>query len=215
MTIKLGYARVSTVGQNTDNQIDRLKEAGCAEVFEETMSGTRNARSSTFRSLFDRVKQLREEGKEVEVVVTKLDRFSRTTRDLIDAVMELAELGASFRALDNSLSYDPSNPSSKLIFHVLSALAEFERELILSRTAEGAKAAKERGVKFGAPPKLKQADVARIKELHATGIYTTNQIARRSGVSRSTIHRVLGLYGAKPYVTREERDEANRKAVKK
>lgn len=215
MTIKLGYARVSTTGQNTDNQVERLKEVGCSEIFQETMSGTRNARSSTFRSLFDRVKQLREAGEDVEVDVTKLDRFSRSLKDLIDGVMELAELGASFRALDNSLSYEPNNPASKLMLHVFGALAEFERELILSRTSEGTKAAKERGVKFGAPPKLKQADVDRIKELHATGIYTTNQIARREGVSRSTIHRVLGLYGAKPYVTREERDAANRKAAKK
>jgi len=215
MTIVLGYARVSTIGQNTDNQVERLRGAGCVEVFQETMSGTRNAHSAVFRSLFDRVAQLRDEGHEVEVLVTKLDRFSRTTRDLINSVMELAELGASFRALDNSLRYDKNDPTSKLMFHMFSALAEFERELIVSRTSEGAKAAKERGVVFGRPPVLTDEAVRRIREQFDTGLYTPNQLARREGVSRSTIHRVLGLYGAKPYMTAEEREDANRKAGKR
>lgn len=215
MTIKLGYARVSTAGQTTDNQVQSLKEAGCAEVFEETVSGSRNTRSATFRGLFDRVSQLREQGEEVEVVVTKLDRFSRSLRDLIDAVMELAELGASFRTLDNSLSYEVSNPASKFMFQVFGALAEFERELIRTRTTEGKKAAIERGVLFGAPPKLTAKDVERVKELYATGLYSPKQIGDRvNGVSRSTIHRVLGLYGATPYINRDEWANSQRKVKK-
>ncbi|WP_243224566.1 recombinase family protein [Microbacterium sp. CIAB417] len=216
MTVKLGYARVSTTGQNTDNQVQRLKDAGCSEVFEETMSGTRNARSPKFRSLFDRVRQLREEGEEVVVVVTKIDRLSRSLKDFIESVMELAELGASFRALDNSLNYEPNDAASKLMLHIFGALAEFERELIVSRTTEGKRAAMERGVKFGAPPKLTAKDVERVKELWATGLYSPKQIGDMvKGVSRSTIHRVLGLYNAAPYIDRDEWARSQKKPAKK
>ena len=214
-TITLGYARVSTSGQNTDNQVERLKEAGCSEVFQEIESGTRNVRSSTFRSLFDRAKQLREEGHEVMILTTKIDRLSRTTLDFLASIRELAEMGVSYRALDGGISYIHGDATSKFIATIFAAIAELERELILSRTSEGTEVAKAKGVKFGAPPKFKQADVDRIRELYATGLYSAGQIARREGASRSTIHRVLGLYGSSPYVTREERDEANRKASKK
>ena len=204
-TTYLGYARVSTVQQDTENQIKRLTDAGCTEIFEETISGSRNARSERFRSLFDRVAELREEGKPVTVITTKLDRFSRSTLDFLTAITELAELGASYRALDGGLSYTHGDPSSKLILTIFAAIAEFERELIRSRTAEGRAARVAKGFRLGSKPKLNAAQVARIESDYATGRYTPHQLGKLYGVHRSTILRVLGIYGYdKPYVSLEE-----------
>ena len=212
---RLGYARVSTLGQHTDNQVALLKEAGASEVFEETVSGSKNAHSVVFRNLFDRVKELREEGHEVEVIVTKLDRFSRSLMDLLKAVTELADLGASFRTLDNSLSYEPGNPSSKLMLQIFGAMAEFERSLIVARTSEGRVAAQERGVKFGPKPKLTREDVARIKADHASGRYSIQEVAKRNKTSRSTALRVLELYGTGPYMPLEDWQASLKKSAKR
>lgn len=211
----LGYARVSTAGQRTDNQVELLEAAGATEVFAEKVSGSRNAHSSTYRDLFDRVRELTDEGYRVTVVVTKLDRFSRSLTDLLHGVQELADLGATFLTLDNSLNYDPDSPASKFQLQVFGALAEFERALINSRTAEGRKAAREKGVKFGHPPKLKQKDVDSIKADHESCRWTPAQIANRNSTSRSTVLRVLGLYGAGPYQTREEWEAEKRAAQRK
>lgn len=124
-------------------------------------------------------------------------------------------MGAEFRTIDNSLNYDPNSPASKFQLQVFGALAEFERALINSRTAEGRQAALKRGVKFGHPPKLKEKDMDKIKADYATGRWTPNEVANRNSVSRSTVLRVLGLYGAKPYVSREEYEANQRKAKKK
>lgn len=207
----LGYARVSTNGQSLENQIDALTKAGATEIFEEKTSGARNARSVVFRSLFDRARQLRADGYEVKVVVVKLDRFSRSLSDLLAAVKELGELGVSFHSLDSSLTYDAHSPSSKLMLAVFGALAEFERELIVSRTTEGRIAAQAKGVRVGRKPVLTATQVEKIREEFQTGLYSKGQLASRAGVSVSTIHRVLGLYSEAAYLTRDAHEKSQQK----
>jgi len=218
MTIKLGYARVSTVNQNTDNQEAQLKAAGCTELFvDHAVSGAKNHESEQYRALFARVKELRAEGCDVVVCVVKLDRFSRSLRDLLEGVEELGKLGASFTALSDSFTYDSTSPMSKLMLQMLGALSEFERSLITSRMAEGMEAKVAKGLKRGQRPKLTSAAVKAIRTNYASDPQPIARIAKEWGVSRSTIVRVLGIYGqTEPYVTLDEweagKERANAKA---
>lgn len=211
----LGYARVSTVDQSTDIQVSRLKAAGATEIFVEKTSGGSNRRSATFRDLFDRIRELKTEGRRVKVIVTKLDRWGRSLSDVIASLLELALLEVQFHSLDDGLQYDRSNPYSKLQVHMLAMFAELEKDLINARTSEGRTVARAKGVKFGHPPKLKQKDVEKIRDDHESGRWTPAQIANRNSTSRSTVLRVLGLYGAGPYQTREEWEAEKRAAQRK
>lgn len=204
-SILLGYARVSTDKQANENQIQRLEDAGCAEIFHEIESGSRNAHSERFRALFARVKELRSAGYDVTVITTKLDRFTRSTIDFLNAIQELAELGASYRALDGGLSYTHGDPTSRFTITIFAAVAELERELIRARTAEGRAAYVAKGNRLGAKPKLNAAQVARIRADYATGRYTPGELSKLFGVGKSTILRVLNIYGyTAPYMTLEE-----------
>lgn len=112
-TITLGYARVSTRGQSTENQLSILTPL-CDEVFDDpAVSGAKNHRSKLFRELFDRVQELREQGYGVEVLVTKLDRFGRSTKNVLESLEELVGMGASFRTLDGGLKYEAGNTMTR------------------------------------------------------------------------------------------------------
>jgi DNA invertase Pin-like site-specific DNA recombinase len=210
----IGYARVSTSNQNTDNQVQLLKESGCTEVFiDEAISGSNNHHSDVYRSLMARVKELRDQGHIVTVRVTKLDRWSRSTQHMLEGVEELGEMGASFEALNGGFAFDANSPTSTLILTVMAAVAEFERELIRSRMAEGREAKKVKGLLFGPKPKLTQAAVNAITATYKTGTTTDRKLAGEWGVSRSTIARVLGLYGhTAPYVSLDQWEAAKKKA---
>lgn len=212
----IGYARVSTGGQDLQPQVDALTRYGCQEVFtDKGVSGSRNHLSPKFRDVFSRAKELREEGRAVTVVVTKLDRFARNTKALLEGVEELGAMGVSFYAIKDSFSLDMGNPASKLLLTMLGALAEFEASLIRGRMADGKEAALERGMRFGARPALTSAAVRSIREEFARGTTTDRRLAKEWGVSRSTIARVLGLYGnTTPYVTSDEYDKAKKLANK-
>jgi len=212
---RLGYARVSTVNQKTDNQLNQLQAAGCTEQFSDhAVSGSRNHESEQYRALFERVRELRIQGHEVTVCVVKLDRFSRSLQALLTGVEELGQLGASFTALADSFTYDASSPMSKLMLQMLGALAEFERSLITSRMSEGMEAKVAKGLRRGQKPKLKLAEVKAIRSSYAESIasggdsserLTPGKLAKEWGVSRSTIIRVLELPGfEKPYISLDE-----------
>lgn len=208
----LGYARVSTAGQKTDNQIAKLREAGCSEIFEDkAVSGSKNHESDQYAALMARVKELRDQGKTVVVCVVKLDRFSRSLLALLEGVEELGRMGASFVAIDDAFAYDASSPMSKLLLQTLGALAEFERSLISSRMTDGRDASVERGLKLGPKPKLSAAAVKAIRASHATDSPkpSPGKLSKEWGVSRTTIIRVLGLPGAEsPYVSIDEWEKA-------
>ena len=134
----LGYGRVSTDGQSLTAQVTELKAAGCAEIFQEKVSGAKTDRKQLAR-LIGRL------GKDDVLVVTRLDRLARSTRDLLNVLGAVADRKAGFKSLRDSWA-DTTTSHGRLMLTVLGGLAEFERELIRSRTGEGRDRAKARGV---------------------------------------------------------------------
>jgi DNA invertase Pin-like site-specific DNA recombinase len=173
-----GYARVSTRDQDLSAQVAELRAAGCVKVLKEKASGAK-----TDRPELAKVLRVLEPGD--VLIVTRLDRLARSTRDLLNVLDAVAKRGAGFKSLRDTWA-DTTTPHGRLMLTVLGGLAEFERELIRARTGEGRIRAKERGVRFGRPRKLTshqrkealtrlaagetQADVARSYNVDATTI---------------------------------------------
>jgi DNA invertase Pin-like site-specific DNA recombinase len=180
MTVK-GYARVSTDGQTLEAQQEALTQAGATQVFAEKQSGAMTDRTALARCLASL-----EPGD--SLLVTKLDRLARSTRDLLNTLDTIAKAGASFRSLGDPWA-DTSTPHGRLMLTVLGGLAEFERHLILSRTEEGRNRAKARGIKFGRKPKLTkhQREEALARKRNGE---TLTEIARSYNVSHMTICRL-------------------------
>jgi DNA invertase Pin-like site-specific DNA recombinase len=176
-----GYARVSTDGQTLDAQIGQLKSAGAVKVFREKVSGARSDRAELAKLLH---------GLDTGdlVLVTRLDRLARSTRDLLNILATIAEKGAGFRSLADSWA-DTTTPHGRLIVTVLGGLAEFERELIRSRTSEGRRRAQANGVRLGRRPKLTPHQVREAKQRREAGEPLVD-IARSFNVSHSTISRL-------------------------
>jgi DNA invertase Pin-like site-specific DNA recombinase len=180
----VAYARVSTDGQTLDAQQTALREAGATRLFAEKQSGAKTDRAALARCIASL-----EPGD--TLLVTKLDRLARSTRDLLNTLAAVAERGASFRSLGDGWA-DTSTPHGKLMVTVLGGLAEFERHLILSRTAEGRSRARSRGIKFGRKPKLTKHQQAEARARLAQG-ETLVEIARSYNVSHMTISRLAGV----------------------
>jgi DNA invertase Pin-like site-specific DNA recombinase len=142
----LGYARVSTLGQNYDGQIDALKAAGATTIYREKVSGARADRPQLAKLMASL------KAGDI-VVVTKLDRLGRSTRELLELIDRIGKAGASFRSLGDPL-WDTSSSQGRLLSTLLAAIADFERDLIRERTSEGRKRAMAAGVKFGRKRKL-------------------------------------------------------------
>src|SRR5262249_34199576 len=141
-----GYARVSTNGQDLTSQEAELKAAGCAKVFKEKVSGAK-----TDRIELSKVIRRLEPGD--VLVVTRLDRLARSTRDLLNVLATISERQAGFRSLKDAWA-DTTTAHGRLMLTILGGLAEFERELIRARTGDGRARAKARGVRFGRPAAL-------------------------------------------------------------
>jgi DNA invertase Pin-like site-specific DNA recombinase len=176
-----GYARVSTDGQDLATQHELLKAAGAELVFSEKQSGIKADRAALARLMASL-----EPGE--TVLVTKLDRLGRSTRDLLNTLATIGEAGASFRSLGDPWA-DTTTPHGRSMLTVLGGLAEFERHLIFSRTAEGRIRAKARGIKFGRKPKLTNHQRAEARARLAQG-ETLTAIARSYNVSHMTISRL-------------------------
>src|SRR5271165_7481382 len=144
--MKYGYARVSTDGQSVDAQVRQLTKAGCKKVFREVASGAKTDRAK-LRRLLDQL-----DAGDV-LTVTRLDRLARSTRDLLNTLAVIADRKAGFRSLGDTWA-DTTTSHGRLMLTVLGGLAEFERDLIRARTAEGHERAKARGVRLGRRPKL-------------------------------------------------------------
>jgi DNA invertase Pin-like site-specific DNA recombinase len=177
----VGYARVSTDGQSLEAQQSALAGAGAERIFSEKVSGARSDRKAL-------AKAMAALGAGDILLVTRLDRLARSTRDLLNVLASIAERGAGFRSIADAM-IDTTSPHGKLILAVLGALSEFERTMILSRTSEGRKRAQDRGVKFGRKPKLSPFQVAEALARRANGEALT-EIGRSYGVSHSTISRL-------------------------
>ena len=178
----LGYARVSTVDQDLAIQIAALKSAGCERIFQEKVTGALRARPELERMLA----QLRDGD---TVIVSKLDRLARSTRDLLEIAELIGRAGAGLRSLGEQWA-DTTTAGGRMILTVFAGIAEFERELIKERTGAGRLAAKARGVRFGKPHKLSKEQVALAKRLLMEE-HTAAQVGQMLGVDRSTIYRAI------------------------
>jgi|SRR5258707_2204303 DNA invertase Pin-like site-specific DNA recombinase len=176
-----GYARVSTDGQTLAAQDGQLHAAGCAKVYAEKISGARSNRPEL-------AKVLKRLDRGDVLIVTRLDRLARSTRDLLNILDDIAKRGAGFKSLHDAWA-DTTSAHGRLMVTILAGLAEFERELIRARTGEGRKRAKERGVRFGRPPVLTPHQRQEALARREAG-ETLMDIARSYGVSHPTISRL-------------------------
>jgi DNA invertase Pin-like site-specific DNA recombinase len=181
VSMKYGYARVSTDGQSVAAQVTTLKAAGAEKVFKEVASGAKTDRAQLHRLL-----NVLDEGD--VLLVTRLDRLARSTRDLLNTLAAIAGKKAGFRSLGDSWA-DTTTAHGRLMLTILAGLAEFERELIRARTGEGRERAKARGVKLGRKFKLTPHQQREARARRASGEALT-EIGRSYNVSHSTISRL-------------------------
>jgi DNA invertase Pin-like site-specific DNA recombinase len=177
----VGYARVSTDGQSLEAQQAGLKAAGAERIFSEKISGAVTDR----KALAHAIKAL-DHGD--VLLVTRLDRLARSTRDLLNILDTISKAGAKFRSLADAWA-DTTTPHGELMVTILAGLATFERHLIRARTDEGRKRAQARGVRFGRPLKLSRYQIAEALARKEAGEPLTD-IGRSYGVSHSTISRL-------------------------
>jgi DNA invertase Pin-like site-specific DNA recombinase len=181
MTSKIGYARVSTTGQDLDVQIAALKAVGCDVIRSEKVSGTSTQGRDELRTLLDFIRV------GDTLVVTRIDRLARSIGDLQDIVRELRRKGAILKATEQPI--DTSSAAGKAFLDMLGVFAEFETNLRRERQMEGIAAAKAKGVYKGRPPSI---DVANVAALKAEGLGAT-EIAKRLKVGRASVYRLLGV----------------------
>lgn len=176
----VGYARVSTVGQKLDVQLDQLKAAGVEKLFQEKASGAKADRPRLL-ALLDFVR----EGD--TVIVTKLDRIARSTKDLLQIIDHLEEKEVRFRVLNINL--DTATPTGKLMLTMLGAIATFEREMMLERQAEGMARAKAEG-RIKGRPATARSQAAKVLELAEKGLKRT-EISEICQISLASVYRIL------------------------
>lgn len=176
-----GYARVSTEQQNLDRQIDALKKYGCDMIYNEKMTGTKKERPELSKML-DRMT----EGD--TVVVESLSRLGRSTKDLIELVELFQSKGVHLVSLKESI--DTSTSTGKLLFTLMSAIAQFERDVIADRTREGLRSARARG-RMGGRPKTNPDSIKKAIKLYNTNQYSVKEIEELTGVKKSTLYRNL------------------------
>lgn len=180
--MKIGYARVSTTDQNLGIQLRELKNAGCKKIYQEKITGTHLKRPE-LQKMFEHLR----DGD--QVIVWKLDRLARSTRDLLAICDRIGDAKASFQSLSETWA-DTTTAGGKMILTVFAGIAEFERDLIVGRTSAGRAAAQERGVKFGRPIKLDNNQMTAIKELIQQGTSIKN-VAGAFKIHPATIYRML------------------------
>jgi DNA invertase Pin-like site-specific DNA recombinase len=179
--MKMGYARVSTLEQNLDLQLQALKKAGCRRTFQEKISaGTRNR--PEFQRMLDQIRA------GDTIVVWKLDRLARSTRDLLETMETIQQAGGKFQSLSEPWA-DTTTHAGRMIMTIFSGIAEFERGLIRERTSAGREAARKRGVRFGRPRKLTPEQENLARRLVSEG-KTVRELAVAFKVHAATIYRL-------------------------
>ena len=180
--MQIGYARVSTDDQDTAVQVAALKSAGCERIYKEKASGGRWDRPELHRLL----DQLR---KGDVVVVWKLDRLSRSLRDVLTIMEQLGESGSGFRSLTETI--DTTTPAGRMMMQMVGAFAEFERAMLKERTKAGLDAAREEGRIGGRRPKLSVQQQAEIRKMVSKGDKTAADAARLFKIHPATVSRLL------------------------
>lgn len=179
--MKIGYARVSTTDQNLDLQERALRDAGAEIIHTDNASGAAHDRPGLTRALASLAP-------EDTLIVWRLDRLGRSLPHLISVVTDLGERHIHFQSVCEGL--DTESAQGRLVFHMMAALAEFERSLISERTRAGVKAAMARGVRIGRRPALTRLQLVHARALVAAG-ESPSTIARTLGVGRSTLYRAI------------------------
>lgn len=180
--MKIGYARISTVEQNMDMQIDALKNFGCEQIYSDKGSGAKEDRPG----LLDTFKFLREGD---TLVVWRLDRLGRSISHLIQLMQTIEKRGACFHSIQEGI--DTSTAMGKLLFHFISALADFERGLIRERTKAGLEAMRARGKVGGRDYMLNPEQIERLKELYNSKVIAIPEICSMFKISRSSMYNYL------------------------
>lgn len=181
--MKIGYARVSSGEQNLDLQRDALTAASCSIIYEdEGVSGVARRRPG-----LDQALAVMKQGD--TLVTWRLDRLGRSLPHLIELVAALQDRGCGFVSLNEAI--DTGSAGGKLVFHIMGALAEFERALIVERTRAGMASARSRGRHLGRPRVLSSTQLRKAEEEIAADRETTASMAALLGVSRSTLWRSL------------------------
>lgn len=179
-----GYARVSTEQQNLDRQIDLLKAHGVDQIYTEKMTGTRRDRPE-LNKMLERMTA------GDTVVIESLSRLGRSTKDLIELVDLFDKEQVHLVSLKEQI--DTATPSGKLLFTLMSAIAQFERDVIAERTMEGLKAARARG-RHGGRPKADPHKVAQAVKLYQSGQHGIAEITELTGVKKATLYRALSQF---------------------
>lgn len=177
----LGYARVSTDTQNLDRQLDALKKFGIDKLYCEKMSGTKKSRPE-----LDRMMKEIEDGD--TIVIESLSRLGRSVKNLAE-LMEVFN-SRNIRLISLKETIDTTSPTGRLLFTILSSLAQFERDVLVERTKEGLAAARARG-RSGGRPKTNETAVKKAVALYQTKQYSLKEIHQLTGVSASTIYRAV------------------------
>jgi DNA invertase Pin-like site-specific DNA recombinase len=178
----VGYARVSSTGQDLGVQLEKLEAVGCEKVFKEKRSGADAGRPELKRCL----EYLRDGD---TLLVTKIDRLARSTSDLYRIISQLSEKGVSFKVVDDP-TIDTTSRTGKLVMGILALLAEFENDIRRERQMDGIKKARERGIRFGRKPLLISETIKKVKKLRKAG-KTVPEIMRQTSLSKASIYRAL------------------------
>jgi DNA invertase Pin-like site-specific DNA recombinase len=180
--MKFGYARVSKNDQSLDIQIQKLKEAGCEDIFQEKVSGARDDRIE--------LKQLMGKLRKGDIVcVVRLDRLGRRMIKLIELINIFQSKGVQFVSLENNL--DTTTPIGMLLFNICAAFSEMERELIKERVNAGLEAARDKGRKGGRPKSLSPEEAETIRDLRKSSNMSVKKICETMSISRSVFYRCM------------------------
>ena len=183
--MKIGYARVSTTSQNLDMQVSALTDAGCDKIYTEKVSGVGD------RTELKAVLEYLRAGD--SLIIYKLDRLGRSLKDLLDIIEQLQKRNISLVSLRDNI--DTGSTTGKLVLHIFASLAEFERDLIKERSAEGRREAKKKGVRFGRPKQPKPEKANMCAQLYRNG-NSVSAIMRTTGIkSRNTVYKYLRMEG--------------------
>lgn len=180
---RIGYGRISTSDQNSSSQEDALRKANVDSMFIDTFTGTKASRPQ-----LDRMKEQLRSGD--TLVVTRLDRLGRSTKDLLNLVSDLEDQKVNLEVLEQSIN--TSTPEGKVFLTMIAAFAEFERNIMQSRTMDGLAAARARGRVGGRKTVMTQSKISNAKRMYADGMPIT-EIAEVLGVSRPTVYRTLDV----------------------
>lgn len=180
--MKIGYSRVSTTDQHPESQQDALTAAGCNTIFVDHYTGTKSSRPE-----WDKCREVLREGD--SLVITRLDRLARSSKDLQDIAHWLKSEGINLVATEQAIN--TSTPEGKMFFDILAAFAEFEHGMMRARTMDGLAAARARGKVGGRKPTLSPTQMKNIRRRYEAREGTVAELAADYGVTRQTIYRAL------------------------